>query len=297
MKKMEHQHMTQIPHFNKYVKPTVELVLTLLAEAYEDEDKLDKLLAKLSDEVIEDLKEALKDLIKRGKLDLDAKINLANHPDLYRALKEIERDKLNKLTEYYWIGAQVISDSMKRSYKETMLQTYVIYNRPVPDLTTKVQIRDTYITEKVLPVPWCQDGKLYSERLYGHVANFKDKLAFVLEEGIQKGKGLEWMEQAWRKLTGATAYDTARLLKTETMAMWSVATKSTLLEMGVEYVEIVGDAECGGICLDYVGEAIPLREAEIGDLLPPYHPNCACSFVEYTETIEMPADEIEEFEE
>lgn len=297
MKKMEHQHITQIPHFNKYAKPTVELVLTLLAEAYEDEDKLDKLLAKLSEEVIEDLKEALKDLIKRGKLDLDAKINLANHPDLYRALKEIERDKLHKLTEYYWIGAQVIEESMKRSYKETMLQTYVIYNRPAPDLTTKVQIRDTYITEKVLPVPWCQDGKLYSERLYGHVANFKDKLAFVLEEGIQKGKGLEWMEQAWRKLTGATAYDTARLLKTETMAMWSVATKSTLLEMGVEYVEIVGDAECGGICLDYVGEAIPLREAEIGDLLPPYHPNCACSFVEYTETIEVPADELEEFEE
>ena len=186
---------------------------------------------------------------------------------------------------------------MKRSYKETMLQTYVIYNRPIPDLTTKVQIRDTYITEKVLPIPWCQDGKLYSERLYGHVANFKDKLAFVLEEGIQKGKGLEWMEKAWRKLTGATAYDTARLLKTETMAMWSVATKSTLLEIGVEYIEIVGDAECGGICLDYVGEAIPLREAEIGDLLPPYHPNCACSFVEYTETIEVPADEIEEFEE
>lgn len=286
MKKMEYQHITQIPHFNKYAKPTVELVLTLLAEAYEDEDKLDKILAKLSEEVIQDLEEALKDLIKRGKLDLDAKINLANHPDLYRALKEIERDKLNKLTEYYWIGAQVIADSMKRSYKETMLQTYAIYDRPVPDLTTKVQIRDTYITEKVLPIPWCQDGKLYSERLYGHVANFKDKLAFVLEEGVQKGKGLEWMEKAWRKLTGATAYDTARLLKTETMAMWSVATKSTLLEMGVEYVEIVGDAECGGICLDYVGEAIPLREAEIGDLLPPYHPNCACSFVEYTEASE-----------
>lgn len=294
---MEHQHITQIPHFNEYTEPTVELVLALLAEAYKDEDRLDKILAKLSEEVIEDLKEALKDLIKKGKLDLDAKINLANHPDLYRALKEIERDKLNKLTEYYWIGAQIIGESMKRSYKETMLQTYVIYDKPIPDLTTKVQIRDTYITEKVLPIPWCQDGKLYSERLYGHVANFKDKLAFVLEEGIQKGKGLEWMEKAWRKLTGATAYDTARLLKTETMAMWSVATKSTLLEIGVEYVEIVGDAECGGICLDYVGEAIPLREAQIGDLLPPYHPNCACSFVEYTEMVEASADEIEEIEE
>jgi hypothetical protein len=57
-------------------------------------------------------------------------------------------------------------------------------------------------------------------------------------------------------------------------------------------VEILGDALCGGICLDYVGEAIPLAEAEIGDLLPPYHPNCACSYVAYEEAI--PADLIEE---
>ena len=83
-------------------------------------------------------------------------------------------------------------------------------------------------------------------------------------------------------MTGASAYDTARLLKTESMAMWSRSAKDTYLEMGVEYVEIVGDAECGGICLDYVGgDAIPLAEAEINDDLPPYHPNCACSFVAY----------------
>lgn len=293
MKKMEYQHITQIPHFNKYAQPTVELVLTLLAEAYKDEDELDKILAQLSEEVIKDLREAIQELVRKGKLDLNAKINLANHPDLYVALKEIEREKLHRLTEYYWIGAQIIGESMKRAYQTTVIQTYGIYNRPVPDLTTKVQIRDTYITDKILLVPWCQDGKVYSERLYRHVANFQKKLAFVLEEGIQKGKGMEWMEQAWRKLTGATAYDTARLLKTETMAMWSQATKSTLLEMGIEYVEIVGDAECGGICLDYVGEAVPLREAEIGDLLPPYHPNCACSFVEYTETVEVSEEEIE----
>ena len=94
---------------------------------------------------------------------------------------------------------------------------------------------------------------------------------------------MEWMEKAFRELTGASAYDTARLLKTESMAVWSRATKDTYLEMGVEYVEIVGDAECGGICLDYVGEALPLADAIIGDDLPPYHPNCACSFCAYTE--------------
>ena len=66
--------------------------------------------------------------------------------------------------------------------------------------------------------------------------------------------------------------------------MYNRGLKDSYLEMGVEYVEIVGDAECGGICLDYVdGDPIRLEEAEINDDLPPYHPNCACSFVVWEE--------------
>lgn len=91
------------------------------------------------------------------------------------------------------------------------------------------------------------------------------------------------MSETFRTITGAAAYKAARLVRTETMAVYSKATKETFLENGIEYVEIIGDAACGGICLDYVGEALPLREAEIGDDLPPYHPNCACSFCAYTE--------------
>jgi SPP1 gp7 family putative phage head morphogenesis protein len=119
----------------------------------------------------------------------------------------------------------------------------------------------------------------------------------VLREGITNGRGMEWMTEAWRKLVGASAYDTARLLKTETMAMYNRGLKDSYLEMGVEYVEIVGDAECGGICLDYVdGDPIPLEGAEINVELPPYHPNCACSFVSYEETkiVEENVDEDEE---
>ena len=295
-------------HVNPYSKPTVELVLKLLSDAFEDEDKLDKFLSNLSESVFKEVRKLLTQLEKDGKIKLDEKFNLANHPQIYRALKEIERDQFQRMLEYFWMGEQVLKESMTRSYVNTMLKTYEIYGKPTPgtvQYTTSyskpnttglpgVKITDTYITEKILNVPWCQDGKTYSQRLYGHVANFQSKLAFVLEEGINKGKGMDWMMQAWRKLTKSTAYDTARLLKTETMAMWSLATKETLLSIGVEYVEILGDAMCGGICLDYVGEAVPLAEAQIGDLLPPYHPNCACSFVEYTETIEVPAEDLEE---
>lgn len=289
--------LPEVPHFNRYVEPTVDLVLSLLAEAYEDEDKLDRVLAQLSEEVLREVVKELKKLEKNGKIKLDQKFNLHNNPAVYTALKHIEQKELAKLTEYYWIGYQVITESLTRSYQNTLEKTYAMFNyqqatrESAPkSFNVMVQARDTYFVDHFLKVPWCQDGKLYSDRLYGHVANFQSKLAFVLEEGINKGKGLEWMMEAWRKLTHSTAYDTARLLKTETMAMWSRATKEAYLEMGITYVMIVGDAECGGICLDFVdGEPIPLEEAELGAELPPYHPNCACSFVAYEELV--PIDE------
>ena len=292
----------EVPHINKYAEPTIKLVLSLLAQAYEDETKLDKVLKELSEDVFRELVEELKVLEKNGKIDLSKPFDLRRNSNVYQALKRYETLQLRRLTEYYWIGYQVMKDSFTRTCLQTLNTTYAMFGykkaydpyfiTTLPDVKELVKIRDTHIYEHYIKIPWCQDGKTYSERLYSHVSQFQSKLAFVLEEGITKGKGLDWMMDSWRKLTGSTAYDTARLLKTETMAMWSQATKSAYLEMGIQYVEILGDALCGGICLDYVGEAIPLAEAEIGDLLPPYHPNCACSYVAYEEAI--PIELIEE---
>lgn len=292
-----------VPHFNRYAKPTVELILSLLAEAYEDQRLLDKILKDISDKVFAELEKEIQGLANKGKISLDSKIDLYNNPALYTALKRIEAEQLKRFTEYCWIGYQVIGESLMRAYSTTLTETYTMFNYTKgldPHVLSSgpksynvyVQTTDTRVREKVLNVPWCRDGKIYSDRLWGHVTQFQQKLSYVLEEGISKGKGMEWMKWAWQKLASGTAYNTARLLKTETMAMWSRATKDAYLEMGIEYVAIVGDAECGGICLDYVdGEPVSLAEAEIGDLLPPYHPNCACGFVAWEENVENSLDE------
>lgn len=265
---------------NPYIEPTVELVLSLLADAYEDQKKLIEMIEILLEEFEISVKQDLDKLIKDGLLHLDMKIDLENHPRLYMALKDIERKELRRFVDWCWMGAQVIKESMMRSYKDTMRATFSIYNR------TEFGILPDFLVEQTVVLkPWCQDGKIFSDRLYSHLLDYQNKLAIILEQGIRKGKGYEWMLAEWKKLTDSTFYEFERLLKTETMAMWSKATKKVLLSIGVEYVEIVGDAVCGGICLDYVGDAVPLEEAEMGDLLPPYHPNCACSFVEYTEEI------------
>jgi hypothetical protein len=74
------------------VKPTVELVLSLLADAYADEDKLDKILKELSEEVFAELIKEIQRLADDGKINLDAKIDLYNNPALLTALKRIESE-------------------------------------------------------------------------------------------------------------------------------------------------------------------------------------------------------------
>ena len=289
----------EVSHIDEYGEMTTDLVLSLLSSAYEDELKLDKALKELSEDVFAELEKELQRLERDGKLDLNQPFDLHRNPAVYEALKRIETIQLRRLIDYYWIASQVIKESLIRSYNTTLQTTYgmfdyeVVDNFPVvAEADPMVKVRDTYIYEKAIKVPWCQDGKTYSDRLYNHVANFRSKLAFVLEEGVNKGKGMGWMKESWRKLTGSTAYATSRLLKTETMAMWSLATKESYLAMGIEYVVIVGSAICGGICLDYVNNTpIRLMDAYAGDLLPPYHPGCACSYIAYKEDIETFLDE------
>lgn len=144
--------------------------------------------------------------------------------------------------------------------------------------------------EKVLQ-PWCKDGKTFIDRVEANTKDMDKKLRLVIIQGIKRGWSIEKMTEVFRTITGTAAYKAARLLRTETMAVYSKVTKEMYLEKGIEYIEIIGDAACGGICLDYVGEAIPLREAELGDDLPPYHPNCACSFCAYEEFVENSEDE------
>lgn len=270
--------------FSEYEQLTIDKIYELLEKAYEDEDKLDKLLQEIADEVFEELAEILRDLEKSGKIDLSQKIRLGDHPMIYKALKEIEEKEWREFTEWCWIGYQVITESLMETYRETLIWTYDTFRPSIPSAPTinslgvKVKITDTYITSHYLKIPWCQDGKTYSDRLWGNVANFQSKLSYVLEQGVARGKGMEWMMEAWKKLTKTAGYEVARLLKTETMAMWSQATKEAYLDMGIEYVEIVNPEPCEEVCSDYVGEVIPLAEAELGDELPPYHPNCVCDY-------------------
>lgn len=286
---------------NRY-RETQKKVLEALKHAYEYEDSfyvsLEEMLSKIWDEIAPVVEELLEAIESRKRSGLTPELlveHLMQDPEVEQAIQEMIWQQHNEVLGYFLYMSGIMDEMFVSTYQQASNDAYTIMDR-VPlwrdytgdyqtHLSARVRITDTNIRQNILPIPWCSDGKTYSTRLYEHVSNFESKLRYVLNEGIVNGRGREWMEWAWRQLTNATAYDTARLIKTETMAFYNIGLRDSYLEMGVEYVEIVGDAECGGICLDYVdGEPIRLEDAEINVELPPYHPNCACSFVSWEET-------------
>lgn len=138
--------------------------------------------------------------------------------------------------------------------------------------------------------PWCKDKKDFSARIKINTEDMDAKFRATLIKGIRQGWSPRQMAQYFKDIAGIAAYKSQRLIRTETMAVFAKATKDTFLQNGIKYVQIVGDAACGGICLDYVGQYLTLEEAQIGDELPPYHPNCACSFCAYEEFDEKNMD-------
>ena len=275
-------------HNTKSYDDTLELVLELLEQSEEYEDaivqpfieayeKLCKLYEKEFPFYFKNgvdnkkMNELLISLIS-GNGDFNTKIS--------EILDEIERKTRSLETQYltawlildYELTAEATAQSIKMEPEKFKLW---IEQNPV---------------QQVIQKPWCKDNKTYIDRVREATQTMDKNLRTVIVQGIRRGWSKERMTQIFKNITGAAEYKARRLIRTETMAVWSKVTKDMYLEQGIEYVEIIGDAVCGGICTDYVGEVIPLKEAEMGDDLPPYHPNCCCSFCSYTEFVENSVD-------
>ena len=222
----------------------------------------------------------LRDSLMNGK---------APQTEISRAIDEMKRDirtlQINLLTSWLIIDYEMTKEKTAQSLGLDPQSNIVMYfNNPE-------------VRKEIISSSWCPDKKTYIDRVLANTRDMDIQLRKVILAGLQRGWSKERMSQILQNITGMAAYKADRLIRTETMAVWSKCTKEMFLEDGIEYVEIIGDAICGGICTDFVGEVISLKEAELGDDLPPYHPNCACSFCSYTEFSDEKNDAEDNFDE
>lgn len=136
---------------------------------------------------------------------------------------------------------------------------------------------------KVLQRPWANDGKSFSQRLWGSQNQLISTMQGELLRGIISGRDAGEIGTAVANRMGAARYAGVRLIQTEATRLITESDKDTFEEMGIDEVEIVGTLDrntcdsCGG--LD--GKVMKRTEARAGSTAPPFHPNCRCCIVPY----------------
>jgi len=285
---MEHRTRPRSSYNNKKsYDDELSLVLELLELAKEYENELVELFEEALEELCELYEDEFPFYFKSGpdqKSIIELMISLIKEGDfetnVSRVLDTIRERTLQLETQR--LTAWLILD-----YELTKDKTANSVGLPTEQLQYWVEKNPV---KQVIEKPWCPDNKTYLDRIKDATNTMDKQLRLVIIQGYKRGWSKERMTEIFRNITGTAEYKARRLIRTETMAVWSKVTKGIYLEKGIELVEIIGDAACGGICTDYVGEIVPLADAELGDDLPPYHPNCACSFCSYTEFADVDED-------
>lgn len=299
MKKIEHHKTRKRSSYNNVdsYDDTVELIEELLEQELEIEEFLDEAFEELLDELIDIYDRYLPFYFKDGvnmkelnKLVDSLRDGRAPATEISKAMDEMERNIRVLQNDYttawlildYELTKQATAESLGLDLYSSL--TYTHFSLPS-------------VREEIVQRPWCSDGKTFNERIWNNTKDMDLNLRKVIVQGFRRGWDTNRMSQILQNITGMAAYKARRLIRTETLAVWSKTTKEMFLEEGIAHVEIIGDAACGGICNDYVGTVISLADAELGDELPPYHPNCCCSYCAYENFSDNSVEELfEDFE-
>ncbi len=141
--------------------------------------------------------------------------------------------------------------------------------------------RDT--VEKYLTHPWCQDGKVFSDRIWQR----KDELVSTLDQELTRqlitGADPQKAIDAISDKFDVSKRQAGTLVMTESAAIASEASKDSMKNLGVEEYEILAtlDSHTSEICQEMDGQHFRMSEYNPGLTAPPFHPNCRSTTIPY----------------
>lgn len=141
--------------------------------------------------------------------------------------------------------------------------------------------RDT--VEKYLTHPWCQDGKVFSDRIWQR----KDELVRTLDQELTRqlinGTDPQKAIDAISDKFDVSKRQAGTLVMTESAAIASEASKDSMKNLGVEEYEILVtlDSHTSEICQEMDGQHFRMSEYNPGLTAPPFHPNCRSTTIPY----------------
>lgn len=134
---------------------------------------------------------------------------------------------------------------------------------------------------KVINNPWADDGKNFSERIWGNRQKLVNELNTELTRNIILGQDPQRAIDAIAKRMSVSKSNAGRLVMTEEAFFSSAAQKDCFNELDVELYEIVAtiDSVTSDICREMDGKVFPMSQWEVGVTAPPFHVRCRTTTV------------------
>lgn len=140
---------------------------------------------------------------------------------------------------------------------------------------------DDRTISKVINNPWAEDGKNFSDRVWGNSQKLVNELNTELVRNIILGQDPQKAIDAIAKKMNVSKNNAGRLVMTEEAFFSSAAQKDCFNELDVELFEVVAtiDSITSDICREMDGKVFPMSQWEVGVTAPPFHVRCRTTTV------------------
>ena len=220
--------------------------------------------------------ELLKPFVKNGVLDAAA-LQKAKSSDIgfaakyMRLLREIDNIK-DTLAD---VQQSEILSLLEDVYKDNVIKNFAELGAS----TDGIEILNEAAVKMAVKQPFTADGREFSDRIWDNLNIMNGKLRQTLSESITKGESIQKTVSKFKDIFGNSTYNTERIIRTETMAVYAKASRDSYSSLGVKQMEILAEADACDECQAMADKRIDVEDAELGIDIPPFHPFCKCCVI------------------
>lgn len=258
----------------KLIKERQEAVLKNNLKAFEDEAKMEKILASIyrdcQKQILADVAETVTKVKKAG-----GTWSYANQSALTRSRGLFEQIG-KEITKLGQKEQEVFTQGLSNIYTDQFLRQVYELGQSIP-VKANFNRLNPALVKKTLDYPW--SGAMFSDRLWQDKATLGRNLRVGLTQSMVLGEGIPEMTDRINKGINTSRYNAERVARTEIKRVTYCAHNDAYEDMGVEELEYRcangGDARVCDLCM-----ADNKKHYKRGtEPTLPRHPNCRCVYI------------------
>lgn len=259
----------------KLIKETQEAVIQNNKKAFDDEAKMERVLASLykdcQSQILADVAETMAKVKKAG-----GTWSYANQSALTRSRGLFEQitTQLNKLGQK---EQAVFYSGLSSIYTDQFL-------RQVYELGQSISVKANFnrlnpaLIKKTLDYPW--SGAMFSDRIWQDKERLGQNLRAGLTQSMILGEGIPEITERIRKGIDTAQYNAERVARTEVKRVTYCAHNDAYEDMGVQELKYhtAGERSKSGVCSTCHADRDKIFKRGTEPTLP-RHPNCKCVYI------------------